>query len=326
MMNGLSDPLLTVRDLSVSFGAMQAVDAVSFDLGEGETLGIVGESGCGKSTVIQALMRLLDGSGAQTRAASVRFEGEDILALSRRAMTRIRGNRMAMVFQDATASLHPLIRVGDQVQEVLKVHQRLGREAARARTIELFRQVGLGAAEMRMSAYPHELSGGMCQRVMIAMAIACSPRLLLADEPTTALDVTVQAQIIALLRETTRSTGMAMILISHDFGVIASIADRIAVMYAGSIVEIGAADALFANPVHPYTRALLRSIPALDGNTEQDLYVIAGSVEPSEGAAGCLFAQRCPSALHRCFIEKPQHHSVAPAHSVACWLDVSENA
>ena len=307
--------LLEVDNLSVAFGATKAVDGVSFGLDEGETLGLVGESGCGKSTTALALMRLLRGA----RIGGVaRFAGRDLLALDEAAMRRIRGAEIGMIFQDPGTSLHPLIRVGDQVAEVVRAHQGLPATAARARALDLFQKVGIAAPEQRLRAYPHELSGGMCQRVMIAAAIACSPRLLLADEPTTALDVTVQAQILDLLRAVSREAGMAVVLITHDLGVVAGMADRVAVMYAGRIVEMAATDALFARPAHPYTRGLLGSVPTLEGGWDEDLTTIPGSVQTAAKATGCPFAPRCTLASEVCRAPPPLAQ-IAPGHFAACW-------
>ncbi len=307
--------LLDVRDLFVAFGGTRAVDGVSFSLAPGETLGLVGESGCGKSTTALALMRLL--RGARLGGTAV-FGGRDLLALDEVAMRRVRGAEVAMIFQDPGTALHPLICVGDQVAEVLRAHLGVSAREARARALDLFRKVGIAAPEQRLRAYPHELSGGMCQRVMIAAAIACSPRLLLADEPTTALDVTVQAQILELLRAVSREAGMAVVLITHDLGVVAGMTDRVAVMYAGRIVESAATDTLFARPAHPYTRGLLGSVPALDSGWEEELATIPGSVQTAAEVRGCPFAPRCPLASEVCR-DPPPLIEGAPGHLVACW-------
>jgi oligopeptide/dipeptide ABC transporter ATP-binding protein len=307
--------LLEVEDLSVAFGAMRAVDGVSFTLAAGETLGLVGESGCGKSTTALALMRLLHGASL---GGAARFAGRDLLALDEAAMRRIRGAEIAMIFQDPGTSLHPLIRAGDQVAEVLRAHTGLGPAASRAKTLDLFEKVGIAAPEQRLRAFPHELSGGMCQRVMIAAAIACSPRLLLADEPTTALDVTVQAQILDLVRGVSREAGMAVVLITHDLGVVAGLADRVAVMYAGRIVEMAATATLFARAAHPYTRGLLGSVPVLDSGWDEELATIPGSVQTAAEAPGCRFAPRCPLASDVCRSAPPLAET-EPGHSVACW-------
>ena len=308
--------LLEVRDLRVSFGAapLPAVDGVSFDLDEGETLGLVGESGCGKSTTALALIRLLSGARVEGRA---RLGGRDLLALDAAAMRRVRGAEVAMIFQDPGTALHPLIRVGEQVAETLRAHGQPA-AAARERALALFRQVGISAPEQRLRAYPHELSGGMGQRVMIAAAIACGPRLLLADEQTTALDVTVQAQILELIRDVVRASGTAVLLITHDLGVVAGQADRVAVMYAGAIVEEAPTARLFAAPMHPYTQGLLGSVPALDAGRDEDLPTIPGHVGMAALAGGCRFAPRCPRAAPVC-LTAPPLAEVAPNHRAACW-------
>jgi peptide/nickel transport system ATP-binding protein len=307
--------LLAVEELTVAFGRAKAVDRVSFTLAAGETLGLVGESGCGKSTTAMALMRLLQGAETGGHAW---FEGLDLISVDEARMREIRGATIGMIFQDPATALHPMIRVGDQVAETLRTHRGLGAAEARARTIDLFRKVGIAAPEERLRAYPHEMSGGMCQRVIIAMAIACSPRLLLADEPTTALDVTVQAQILELLRGIARDGGMSMILITHDLGVVAGVTDRVAVMYAGVIVETAPTDRLFADPKHPYTQGLLRSIPRLDSGWDEDMPTIAGAVHDAHGLSGCRFAPRCPIAAQVC-LEAPPLKSFGEDHEVACW-------
>ena len=309
-------PLLRVDALSVAFGHHRAVDRISFAVAAGETLGLVGESGCGKSTTAMALMRLLHGA---TVEGAAHLAGTDVMALDEAGMRALRGPTVAMIFQDPATALHPMIRVGDQVAEALRAQLGLGAAAARARAVELFRKVGIAAPEQRLRAYPHEMSGGMCQRVMIAMAIACSPRLLLADEPTTALDVTVQAQILDLLRDIAREAGMGLVLITHDLGVVAGMTDRVAVMYAGAIVETAATDRLFADPRHPYTRGLLRSIPRLDGGWDEDMPTIPGSPSGAQRIEGCRFAPRCPLAAEVCRREPPLAE-VGPGHRAACWM------
>jgi oligopeptide/dipeptide ABC transporter ATP-binding protein len=307
--------LLEVQDLLVAFGETRAVDGISFTLSEGETLGLVGESGCGKSTTALAVMRLLHGARI---GGAVRLHASDLLHLDEAAMRRVRGAEIGMIFQDPGTALHPLIRVGEQVAEVLRAHLGLSAAEARARSLDLFRKVGIAAPEERLLAYPHELSGGMCQRVMIAAAIACSPRLLLADEPTTALDVTVQAQILELIRGVSREAGMAVILITHDLGVVAGMTDRVAVMYAGRIVEMAATERLFEAPAHPYTQGLLGSVPKLDSGWEEELPTIPGSVQTAAGARGCRFAPRCPLASDVCNDEPPLR-LVGGDHLAACW-------
>jgi len=308
-------PLLDIENLSVRIGRTTAVDGVSFSVGEGETLGIVGESGCGKSTTALAIMRLLRDAQVTGRAS---IDGIDLMGLDEAAMRRLRGARIGMIFQDPATALHPMIRVGEQVVEVLKAHLALPQAEARKRAAELFRQVGIAAPQERLAAYPHELSGGMCQRVGIAIAIACSPRLLLADEPTTALDVTVQAQILELLRDISRPSGAGMILITHDLGIVAGMTDRVVVMYAGQIVELASTEDLFAHPLHPYTRGLLASIPQLDSGWDEAVPTIAGTVRSAAVTAGCRFAPRCPLAAEQCRTT-PQLQETRAGHQVACW-------
>jgi len=307
--------LLDVRGLEVSFGRAKAVDGISFDVRRGETLGLVGESGCGKSTTALALMRLLRDVRLGGEA---RLDGVDLLDLDEDSMRARRGADIAMIFQDPGTALHPMIRVGDQIVETLNAHIKLSRDEAHRRAVDLLRQVGIAAPEERFFAYPHEMSGGMCQRAMIAIAMACSPRLLIADEPTTALDVTVQAQILDLLRELTGGLGMGVILITHDLGVVAGMTDRVAVMYAGVIVETAPTTALFANPAHPYTRGLLHSIPKLDGGWDEPVPTIPGSVQGAMELSGCRFVPRCPRASEACKAV-PALREIAEEHFVACW-------
>ena len=314
-MSTAAPQLLEVQDLGVSFGRTRAVDRISFQVRESETLGLVGESGCGKSTTALALMRLLRDASLEGRAY---LDGVDLLALDEETMRDLRGRRVGMIFQDPATALHPMMRVGGQVVEVLRAHLDLSRAEAKTTAVELFRKVGIAAPEERLRAYPHELSGGMCHRVVIAMAIACSPRLLLADEPTTALDVTVQAQILDLLREIARQSGAGMVLITHDLGVVAGIADRVAVMYAGQIVEAGPTDKIFAHPLHPYTAGLLASIPQLDSGWEEPVPTIPGSVQDSRASGGCLFAPRCSLASAECETAPPLVRA-GDGRSVACW-------
>jgi len=322
-----AEPLLAVRDLVVEFetprGTVRAVDGVSLTLAHGATLGLVGESGCGKSVTSLAIMRLLD-SNARIRAGSIRFEGHDVLDLDERAMRRLRGARMAMIFQEPSTSLNPVFTVGAQVAEALRIHRRLSRAAAWAGAVELMRLVEIPDAERRASAYPHELSGGMKQRVMIAMAISCEPALLVADEPTTALDVTIQAQILDLLRGLKERLGMSLLLITHDLGVVAAEADEVVIMYAGRIVERAPSRALFAAPAHPYTQALLASLPRLE-RREARLTPIPGRVpDLLELPSGCRFRDRCPRASERCSREDPALAEIAPARAVACFHPLVE--
>jgi peptide/nickel transport system ATP-binding protein len=316
--------LLEVRDLKTYFaadeGEFHAVDGVSFSLEAGRTLGIVGESGCGKSVTSLSIMGLVPRPPGRIASGEILFDGVDLLKLPPAAMRELRGNKLSMIFQEPMTSLNPAFTVGDQIVEGILRHRGGSRADAKARAIEMLRRVRISSPELRFSEYPHRLSGGMRQRAMIAMALACEPRLLIADEPTTALDVTIQAQILDLMRALRAETGTAIILITHDLGVIAEIADDVAVMYAGRIVEHAPVDALFAEPQHPYTIGLLGSIPKL--NVEQDrLAVIEGQVpNPLEPVSGCPFHPRCPFAVEQCRRELPPLTDVTPGHQAACWL------
>jgi peptide/nickel transport system ATP-binding protein len=305
--------LLEVRDLVTEFrteqGSVRAVDGVSFEIAARTTLGIVGESGCGKSVTALSIMGLVASPG-QIAAGTITYAGKDLLALGPKEMRAIRGNRIAMIFQEPMTSLNPVFTVGDQVGEAVRLHQRASRREAREVAIEMFRRVGIPSPEDRISAYPHQLSGGMRQRVMIAMALACKPELLIADEPTTALDVTIQAQILDLLRSLQRDLGMSILLITHDLGVVAETCDEVLVMYAGRIVERARTEALFAGPRHHYTAGLLRSVPSYEEGTavgtRRRLSEIKGMVPPLyELPPGCKFVDRCPAAEPRCRAEEP---------------------
>lgn len=314
-------PLLEVRDLRVSFftprGEVRAVDGVSFTIDEGETFGLVGESGCGKSVTALSLLRLLDGNG-RIVGGDIVFAGRTLLALSEEEMRSLRGDQIAMVFQEPMTSLNPVFTVGYQIGEVLEVHRGMSRKQARAEAIELLRLVEIPEPERRVDAYPHQLSGGMRQRVMIAMALACRPRLLIADEPTTALDVTIQAQILELLAHLQQQFGMAVLFVTHDLGIVAERARRVAVMYAGRIVEEAETATLFRNPLHPYTRGLLRSIPRL-GMRVRRLAAIPGSVpDPLSLPSGCRFRDRCTYAVARCGEIDPQLEPFGDSRAVAC--------
>ena len=324
---GTSDrtgPLLQVDDLHVAFntgeGVVHAVNGVSFGVAERETLGIVGESGSGKSVAALALMRLLPQPPARVSARGVRFDGLDLFSIEERAMRHVRGGRLAMVFQDPMTSLDPVLTIERQIAEMLVAHKVCGRRETRERALALLDMVGIPEAGTRLDAYPDELSGGMRQRVLIAMALSCSPELLIADEPTTALDVTVQDQILELMRRLKRELGMATIWISHDLGTVAGLADRVLIMYAGRIMEEAPVRDLYRNPRHPYTRALLRSIPRLDGGRSTTLHAIEGM--PPDLVAypeGCPFHARCPLAADRCRHHLPELETVASRHRVACW-------
>jgi peptide/nickel transport system ATP-binding protein len=314
-------PLLEVRDLCMAFptdgGAARAVDGVTFSLEPGRVLGLVGESGCGKSMTALCIMRLVPPPGEIT-GGSIRFEGRELLALSEPEMRALRGAEIGMIFQEPMTALNPVLTAGSQVAEAVALHHGLSRRRAWARSVELLDEVGIPDPERRASEYPHQLSGGMRQRVMIAMAIACDPALLLADEPTTALDVTIQAEILALLRDLRARHGMAMILITHDLGVVAEQADDVAIMYAGRIVEHAPVDAVFAEPRHPYTQALLRAMPTL-GQRRARLETIPGQVPSlTRMPSGCAFRERCPRQVDACAAGVPPLERRAPDHLVAC--------
>lgn len=318
----MAAPLLAIRDLTVQFrtdrGWSTAVEDVSFDIAEGDSLGVVGESGSGKSVTALSLLRLHARRTARFTSGAVHYDGSDLLRLPERTLRGIRGRDIAMVFQDPMSSLNPVLTICDQISETLRLHQGLSRADARKRAIELLDLVRIADAARRVDEYPHRLSGGMRQRVMIAIAIACRPRLLIADEPTTALDVTIQAQILELLRELRAELGMAVMLISHDLGVIAEFARRVVVMYAGRIVEDAPVEALFRRPLHPYTEGLLRSVPEIDGAAAR-LYAIPGRIpDPDETIAGCRFGPRCPLAEPACRADAPVLVAVAADHRVRC--------
>jgi len=323
-------PLLTVERLQTSFftrrGTVKAVDGVDFALWPGETLAIVGESGCGKSVTALSLMRLVPDPPGRIVGGAVRLDGVDLLALDEEAMRDVRGKDVAMIFQEPMTSLNPVLTIGDQIAEVLLVHERLGRGEAARKAIEMLRLVRIPEPEQRAKSYPHQLSGGMRQRAMIAMALACNPKVLIADEPTTALDVTIQAQILTIILELQQKLGTAVILITHDLGVVAETAQRVIVMYAGRKVEEAPVDDLFAHPQHPYTRGLMASIPRLaimqgDGERAPErLQEIPGMVPAlTDLPAGCVFAPRCPHAKDRCRAAFPTYEEKRPGHWAACW-------
>jgi len=333
MSAGKADALLEVDDLTTYFftrdGVVRAVDGVSFYVTRGEVLAIVGESGCGKSVTSLSIMRLIASPPGRTVRGRVLFEARDLLLLPEPEMRKIRGNAISMIFQEPMTSLNPVLTIGRQIAEALVLHRGMSSGEALARSIELLKEVRIPAPERRATQYPHQLSGGMRQRVMIAMALACKPRLLIADEPTTALDVTIQAQILDLMRELKQKTGAAIMLITHDLGVVAEMAERVVVMYAGRKVEEASVADLFARPRHPYTRGLLDSIPKLgavgDANVSSSrrrkrLAEIAGTVPSlSEPIVGCAFAPRCGFTTARCRIESPPLEEKAAAHFAACW-------
>jgi oligopeptide/dipeptide ABC transporter ATP-binding protein len=325
------DVLLSVSDLRTQFRSgdeiARAVDGVSFTLRRGETLAIVGESGSGKSVTALSIMRLVPSPPGEIAAGSVLFRGRDLLGLSERAMRKVRGNEIGMIFQEPMSSLNPLLKVGEQIAEVVRAHRGLGRAAADRHAIDMLAQVQMPDPSLRAQEYPHRLSGGMRQRVMIAMALACHPSLLIADEPTTALDVTIQAQILDLMRGLQAEMAMSLLFITHNLGVVAEIADRVAVMYAGRIVEQGSVGAVFARPLHPYTAALLASIPRVEGGGRDPahrLAAIPGQV-PSAAALppGCSYAARCERASDLCRHTAPSVEQALPGHDVRChhWRD-----
>ena len=317
------EKLLEVRGLRTHFhtdrGLFRAVDGIDFSVGRGRTVGLVGESGCGKSVTSLSVMGLVASPPGQVAADAILFEGRDVLGLSADERRRLRGGKMSMIFQEPMTSLNPVHTIGQQIVEAIMAHTQLSPQAAKARAIEMLELVRIPSAKQRVDDYPHLLSGGMRQRVMIAMALSCEPALLIADEPTTALDVTIQAQILDLLQDLQRRLGMAMLIITHDLGVIAEIADEVVVMYAGKIVESAPVDALFADPQHPYTIGLLGSIPRIEVDRER-LSTIEGSVpSPNNQPKGCRFAPRCPFADPRCHVEPPPLRDLGPEHRVACW-------
>jgi peptide/nickel transport system ATP-binding protein len=317
--------LLEITDLTVEFGphgrAVKAVDGISFAIEPGGCVGVVGESGSGKSLTALAILRLIPEPPGRISSGTIVFAGTDLLKLPRDRMPDIRGSEIAMIFQEPMSSLNPVMTIGDQVAEVLLLHENLSRRDRRNRVIAALASVGIPAPEERLGAFPHQFSGGMRQRVMIAMALACNPKLLIADEPTTALDVTVQAQVLMLMRQLRERLNTSVLFVSHDLGVIAEIADRVVVMYAGKVVETGVVRDIFRHPGHPYTQALLQSIPRVDDD-RQRLYQIPGSVpSPRARPPGCPFAPRCPSRMPICGERMPPMFSLGAAHQAACWLN-----
>ncbi len=322
----MTGPLLSVRDLATSFftrrGEVQAVRGVSFDVAPGEILGLVGESGSGKSITCMSILRLLK-AGGRIKSGSATFEGNDLLALDEDALSDLRGNRIGVIFQDPMTSLNPTLTVGEQVMESVLRHRRATRAEARARAIELFELVGIPSPATRLKSFPHEFSGGMRQRVMIAMALACEPSLLIADEPTTALDVTIQRQILALLKDLRQRLGMSVILITHDLGVIAETADRVMVLYGGLIMEAANVRELFAAPAHPYTLGLLDAVPDLRSDEHKRLTPIPGSPPNMlKPPPGCPFAPRCPHVMNQCLAALPPMFGTG--HQSRCWLQHAE--
>jgi oligopeptide/dipeptide ABC transporter ATP-binding protein len=319
------DVLLEIRDLKTYFftdkGVARAVDGMDLALFRGKALGIIGESGCGKSVTAHSVMRLIAEPPGRIVAGEILFEGKDLLKKSREEMRSIRGNRIAMIFQEPMTSLNPVFTIGDQIMESIILHQKLGKRDARENAIAMLKLVGIPSPEKRIDDYPHHMSGGMRQRVMIALALSCRPRLLIADEPTTALDVTIQAQILRLIREIRESSGMAVMMITHDLGVVAEVAEDVVVTYAGKAVECADVKTIFRNPLHPYTRALYHSIPRLTDSRKKRLEVISGSVpNPLDFPAGCRFHPRCGFARDFCRQEEPGMADAGDGHRVRCFM------
>lgn len=333
MIDQNSEKILEVKNLHTTFkvegGKFNAVDGINFSVYKGKTLGIVGESGCGKSVTSLSIMRLIPNPPGEISGGEIIYKGKDLLKLPIADMRKIRGNEISMIFQEPMTSLNPVFTVGDQIREAVQLHQKVSRKEANDRAIEMLKLVGIPSPEKRVNDYPHQLSGGMRQRVMIAMALSCNPNILIADEPTTALDVTIQAQILDLMKKLRENLGMAMMLITHDLGVVAETADEVIVMYAGKIVEQGPVKEIFANPKHPYTRGLLQSIPTFDkttvntGKKKARLDTISGIV-PSllELPKGCRFQTRCPFVTEECKQSEPELRSVNQNHDIACIKDL----
>ncbi|MEE8350237.1 MAG: ABC transporter ATP-binding protein [Acidobacteriota bacterium] len=323
-MNNTEHPQIQVRNLKTHFftedGVVRAVDGISYSLNKGETLGLVGESGCGKSVSALSMMRLISPPGKIIQG-EILLDGLNLLELPEPEMRRVRGNRVSMIFQEPMTSLNPVFTIGNQIMEAIRVHQDVSHNEARDLTIEMLRKVKIPAAETRVDEFPHQMSGGMRQRVMIAMALACGPEVLIADEPTTALDVTIQAQIMELLAELQRDLRMSILLITHNLGLVAEVSDHIAVMYASEVVEYAGTEELFASPLHPYTHGLLTSVPTLGMPKDQKLKVIPGQVpNPLHFPSGCKFHPRCPLADERCRKEEPRLTEVRPGHWAACHM------
>lgn len=317
------EKLIDVNDLQTYFhteeGTVKAVDGVSFEIYPGETLGVVGESGCGKSVTSLSIMRLIESPPGQIENGEILFNGKDLTKLNQKEMRKIRGNDISMIFQEPMTSLNPVYTVGDQIMEAILIHKDVNKKQARQEAIDMLRKVGIPLPEQRVDEYPHQLSGGMRQRVMIAMALSCDPQLLIADEPTTALDVTIQAQILELMNSLKSQFGMAIMMITHDLGVIAEVSDRVAVMYAGKIVEYTDVKTLYADPKHPYTWGLMHSIPHIEKDLDR-LEAIPGNVpNPLNFPTGCKYNTRCPFATDKCRTDEPDIVEVEEGHHVACW-------
>jgi len=323
-----NNKLLAVDDLKTYFylpeGVSRAVDGVNFHVSKGETLGIVGESGCGKSVTSLSIMQLVPNPPGRIVSGEILFEGTDLLTQGESGMLNIRGRQISMIFQEPMTCLNPVFSIGDQIAEVYQIHRGMSRKKAMASAVEMLKLVGIPMPERRIHEYPHQMSGGMRQRVMIAIALACKPKLLIADEPTTALDVTIQAQILTLMKDLKKQLGMAIIFITHDLGVIAEMAERVIVMYAGQIAEEAYLKDLLNNPLHPYTKSLLKSVPTVEGKQEE-LFVIPGNVpDPLSFPSGCRFHNRCYAAFDKCQSAEPPLVSIGKDRKVRCWLHVSK--
>ena len=318
-----TETVLTVEDLRTYFttrwGTVKAVDGISFDLRKGETLGIVGESGCGKSVTMLSLMRLIPEPPGRSVSGSITLDGQDIVQVSEQEMAAIRGSQIALIIQDPMTSLNPVFSIGNQVEEAIQIHQDIPKRSIMEGALEVLRKVNIPAAESRVKDFPHQMSGGMRQRVVGAIGISCQPQVLIADEPTTSLDVTIQAQYLKLLKDIQKDSDLSLIFITHDFGIVAKMCDRVAVMYAGRIVEHGSVRDIFNNPSHPYTEALLASVPKMDQNVDR-LFSIEGQPPPLHDLPiGCAFADRCPVVMDKCREEYPKSFTISDSHIASCW-------
>ena len=318
-----TETVLTVEDLRTYFttrwGTVKAVDGISFDLRKGETLGIVGESGCGKSVTMLSLMRLIPEPPGRIVSGSITLDGDDIVQISEQEMAEIRGSKIALIIQDPMTSLNPVFSIGNQVEEAIQIHQDIPKRSIMEGALEVLRKVNIPAAESRVKDFPHQMSGGMRQRVVGAIGISCQPQVLIADEPTTSLDVTIQAQYLKLLKDIQKDSDLSLIFITHDFGIVAKMCDRVAVMYAGRIVEHGSVRDIFNNPSHPYTEALLASVPKMDRDVER-LFSIEGQPPPLHDLPiGCAFADRCPVVMDKCREQYPDSFTVSDSHIASCW-------
>ena len=323
----MDTPMLQVKNLCTSFnvdaGEVRAVNGISFNLDKGKVLGIVGESGSGKSVTAYSIMRILVEPG-KIVGGEILFNGEDIVKYSKKQMREFRGKRVSIIFQDPMTSLNPTFTIGNQLREAILLHTDRNRAEANARALEMLQLVGVNEPEKRLKQYPHELSGGMRQRVMIAMALACEPDILIADEPTTALDVTIQAQILKLIKDLQKEFGYTIVFITHDLGVVANIADRVAVLYAGQIVELGTVEDVFYDPRHEYTKGLLRSIPTLNGGHDKLIPIAGSPVDLTNLPAGCAFASRCDHCMKICLTDQPEEVRVNDSHIASCWMNVKQ--